>query len=140
MKTYLFAGIACLTAMRCFAADTDTGGGGLPLVDPTAPAAGPADAASADTTKAAEPAAAPAPKPRRAAAAAAAALDDGLVEATVRRGHVDVGTFAEPNLVGPGGTVRLDAKTVERLRADGVLVDPDAAELPEWKGPTVGAA
>lgn len=99
-------------------------------------AAAPAAAPAAPAARAASPA-----KVRRGAAAAAAEVlkeDDGLVEAVVARGTVVTGTFADPVHNGPGSTVRLSAKEVEKLRADGVLVDPNAAPLPEWQGPTVG--
>lgn len=61
-----------------------------------------------------------------------------LEKAIVRRGTVVVGEWGKHEHVGPGGEVELPAEDVARLRAAGVLHDPDANGLvPVAEGPRV---
>ncbi|MBS0363678.1 MAG: hypothetical protein JSR98_20070 [Proteobacteria bacterium] len=77
--------------------------------------------------------------PAKAPKGKAAPKSDGLVEATVARGCViwDNPAAGKAEETHKGGTVRLPADEVARLRADRVLVDPDAPALPPFEGPTV---
>lgn len=86
---------------------------------------------------AAEPVAAKSAKGGKAAAAKAPKAEaDGLVEAEVKRGTV----YTDDGPVGPGGTVRLPAEVVARMRGDGLLVDPDNGPLAAFDGPQVSQA
>jgi hypothetical protein len=61
-----------------------------------------------------------------------------LETATVARGTV---VWGDGIASGPGETVQLSPEDIQRLRADGVLTDPDAAgpAAPAQNGPTVSA-